>query len=157
MGFIIAGFEGEDGRVKIKKAKSEKNKNVRRERRGKKTRNKTKNVKRRTLQSWYALEGSYGVLVDLLAGADLRAAHGGAKERGKDTEVEQPGQQRHQANDCHDGAAQAVHENAQCDENYASYNTGDAASRGSHEIYEGVHFISPIWGELIPDLFVPPV
>ncbi len=84
--------------------------------------------------------------LQLLASADLGAAQRGAKERGEDAEVEQPGQQWHQADDGDDDATGTVHDQqAQGHENDAGHDAGDATSRGSHKLYEGVHFISPIF------------
>jgi len=87
----------------------------------------------------------------LLAGADFRATHGSAKKRSKDAEVEQPGYEWHQTNDGYDDATYAAVHNqkAQGDEDNACHNTSDAASRGSHKLYEGIHFLSPILFELV--------
>jgi hypothetical protein len=104
-----------------------------------------KKQKRKTLQGLSALEGSFGGILYLLAGADFRAAHGGAKKWGKDAEVKQPGQQRYETDHGNDNAAETVYENAQGDQYNTCHETCDAASRGSHKLYEGVHFISPIW------------
>jgi hypothetical protein len=38
---------------------------------------------------------------------------------------------------------------SQGDEQDASHNAGEATSGGSHEFHKGVHFISPIWFELV--------
>jgi hypothetical protein len=85
-------------------------------------------------------------LLVLLSGANFRAAHGGSKERGKDAEVEQSGQQRYQADDGHDNSASAMDgQQAQGNKDNACDNTSDAAGGGSHKLYEGVHFISPIF------------
>jgi hypothetical protein len=87
---------------------------------------------------------NYVLVIKLLSCSDFRATHRGTKERGEDTEVEQPGHQWHETDHCYDDAAGAVHEIAQYNQDDACHDTDDAASGGSHEFYEGVHFLSPI-------------
>jgi hypothetical protein len=83
--------------------------------------------------------------LQLLASADLGATHRSTKKRSEDAEVEQPGQQGHETDDCHDDATDAMNDQqAQSYEHNACHNSSDATSRGSHKLYEGIHFISPI-------------
>jgi hypothetical protein len=80
----------------------------------------------------------------VLSSADLGATHRCAKERGEDAEVEQTGHQRYETDDGHDDATYAVHDQqAQRYENDAGHDAGDATSRGSHKLYEGIHFTTP--------------
>jgi hypothetical protein len=81
----------------------------------------------------------------LLYSAYFWSTHGGAKKRGENAEVKQPGNKRHETDDRKDDATHAMDgEQSQGDEEDASDNTGDAPSGGSHEFNKGVHFISPI-------------
>jgi hypothetical protein len=82
---------------------------------------------------------------ELLSSADFRATQGIAEERGKNAEIEEPCHKREHADHRHNQAAHAVHaQQAQDNQDDASYDTSDPTCRGSHKLYKGVHFISPI-------------
>jgi hypothetical protein len=81
----------------------------------------------------------------LLAGADFRAAHGSSKERSKDAEVEQPGYQGYKTDDGYDDATSTMDaQQAPGNQGDACDNSDDPTGGGSHKLYKGVHFISPI-------------
>jgi len=86
-------------------------------------------------------------ILTLLAGADLLSTYWVAKKWGKNAKIEDPRQQRHQADDDQDDANHSIVDDkkSQGDEQKPSHNPDNSTGGGRHKRHEWIHLFSPLF------------